>query len=77
VKRPELIVYLGPSPDHQDPALALRARATLALKVRGRRWTWRCPFCGSEAQGKLQPGLQDICLPHEEWCPVLLDSDLG
>jgi hypothetical protein len=75
--KPRVVLYLGPSPDHPDPALALRARATLALKVRGRRWSWRCPFCGSQAQGKLQPGWQGVYLPHEAWWPTLLDSDLG
>jgi hypothetical protein len=66
------VLYLGPSPDHPDPGLALRARANLALKVRGRRWSWTCPYCGSQARGKIRPGPQDVYLPHEAWCPVRL-----
>jgi hypothetical protein len=75
VKRPELIVYLSPSHNPQDPALAHRARAILALKLSGKKWTWACPYCGSKAQGTLKLGCwQAIDLPHQPWCPVVADS---
>jgi hypothetical protein len=70
------LLFIGPSPDDPDPALALRGN--MRFEVEGDRLTVTCPYCGAVAKKRLRAGtIGRIEIVHEDWCPVPTDRELA
>jgi len=52
-------------------------RSSIALRVHGQVWRWRCPACGAEAEGVLKRPARSLTGPRCGSCGLPLEEALA